>query len=483
MKSIVLFICFVICSSSAFSQSFSGDWAGTLSANKRNVEIMLHVSKSDAFYEVGLDVPMQKAYNVKASEVFVRGDSIFISIKSISLKFIGVLQNNSLINGTWMQAGITIQVPLYRKGDVSIPKTFNRPQTPKPPFSYKSEDIEFDNIDKSIHFGATLTLPLEGNKLSSNSSDKFPVIILITGSGKQDRDETMFDHKPFAVIADYFTMKGMAVLRIDDREIGKSSGDFIKSTTFDFVNDIDAAIDYLKTRTEININNISLLGHSEGGLIASIVASKRSDIKNIILMAAPGLTPSELFEKQTASLLASKDVAKNSILSMTPMLRELVNNIINATDTAGVFNDCVDIFKQWQVKQSYATVKSTTGVTDEESMMLYIRRLIQNLWLPWNKNFFKIAPSDYISKLSCNVLAINGEKDIQVEANSNLKAIENNLKISKSKDFEIKIFSGLNHLFQKCNKCTIEEYSDIEETIAPEVLEIMSNWLLSRIKS
>lgn len=290
MKSLILILFSFVFTILSYCQSFVGDWEGTLKANQRSIDIVFHIkSDSKGSYSAFLDVPVQRAFNVAASDVVVEGDSIVIIIKAVSLRFVGMLRDNKNMIGNWKQAGMTIQVPMKRIGDGTNQKTFKRPQTPQPPFPYKTEEVEFDNKDKSIHFGATLTIPSTGGRMNEAGKTVYPVVVLITGSGKQDRDETMFEHKPFAIIADYLTKKGIAVLRMDDREMGKSTGDFMSSTTFDFVKDIEAGIDYLKGRHEVDIRNIGLLGHSEGGLIAPILASKRDDIKFIVLMAAPGL--------------------------------------------------------------------------------------------------------------------------------------------------------------------------------------------------
>lgn len=483
MKSLFLTLFSSVFAILSYCQSFVGDWEGALKSGQRSIDIVFHITiDGNNSYLAKLDVPVQKAFNVPASEVFVEGDSIVIIIKAVSLRFVGMLRDNKNMNGNWKQAGMTIQVPMKRTGNGTNEKTFKRPQTPQPPFPYKSEEVEFDNKDKSIHFGATFTIPSSGGRLNEAGKTIYPVVILITGSGKQDRDETMFEHKPFAIIADYFTKKGIAVLRMDDREMGKSTGDFMNSTTFDFVKDIEAGIDYLKGRQEVDIQNIGLLGHSEGGLIAPILASKRDDIKFMVLMAAPGLKFTELMEQQNVNVLVSQGISQKIIEDMKPMLRDLVNTIITAPDTSIARINGIKIFNTWQENQSRTVVKNTTGVTDEASMNNYIKKRVFNLNVPWYATIMKIDPSIYLTALKCSVLAINGEKDIQVDAKANLAAIGKYLKQSASMDFEVKSFKGLNHLFQHCKKCTFEEYLDIEETIAPEVLEFIGNWISERVK-
>ncbi|MEI6264936.1 MAG: alpha/beta fold hydrolase [Sphingobacteriia bacterium] len=465
------------------AQSFIGDWEGKLVAAQRSIDIVFHIKNAkDGSYSASLDVPIQKAYNIAASEVTVTNNNIVIVIKAASIKFEGELLDDKNLKGKWIQGGLTIQVPLKKTSDVPKEKTFIRPQTPKPPFPYISEEVEFDNKNKSIHFGATLTIPSSGGTKNEAGKSLYPVAILITGSGKQDRDETMFEHKPFAIIADYLAKKGIAVLRMDDREMGKSTGDFMSSTTFDFVNDIEAGLEYLKSREEIDTRNIGLVGHSEGGLIASILASKREDVKFVVLMASPGVKSTELIEQQTSSMAVSHGVSLKSIGEMKPMLNNLVSAIINAPDTASARINGIKIFKDWQENQSKTLVRNTTGVTDEVSMNSYVNKLVVTLKLPWYVTFMKIDPGVYLTGIKCSVLAINGEKDIQVDAKTNLEAIEKYIKQGGNKNVETKVIKDLNHLFQHCKKCTFEEYSDLQESIAPEVLEILANWISEKVK-
>jgi pimeloyl-ACP methyl ester carboxylesterase len=206
-------------------------------------------------------------------------------------------------------------MPLAMKktSDVVTTKEIKRPQTPKPPFPYKSEDVEYDNADRSIHFGATFTVPLPDPNVNYFRAPVYPTVLLITGSGKQDRDETIFDHKSFAVIADYLTRQGIAVLRVDDRDIGKTTGNFNTATSADFAKDVEAGLNYLKTRQDVDTGNIGLLGHSEGGMIAPMVASKRNDVKFIVLLAGPGVKISELMEQQSVDMAATSGTPAKSL--------------------------------------------------------------------------------------------------------------------------------------------------------------------------
>lgn len=482
MKRLKLIISFILISFIAKAQNISGDWEGKLTVGSKSVGIIFHITKTDnGLYNATLDVPIQKAYNVGCNETILNGDSIFIACKAVAMKYTALLASPKQLSGNWVQAGLTIPLQLKKTSDVAVIKKFNRPQTPIPPFPYKSEDVEYDNADKSIHFGATFTVPYSGGKSGLGESLVYPTVLLITGSGKQDRDETIYEHKSFAVIADYLTRRGIAVLRIDDREMGKTTGNFITSTTADFAKDVEAGIDYLKTRKDVDIANIGLLGHSEGGAIAPMVAGKRKDVKFIVLLAAPGVKSTELMEQQSVDMLAAKGVSMKKLEEMRPMMHNLVSAIINASDTAMARKNALSVFTEWENNQSKDVVRSTTGVTDEKSRTSYINKMVTILTLPWYAYFMKMDPADYLSTIRCSVLALNGEKDIQVDPRTNLNAIRNIMEKHNPQKVTVKEMPGLNHLFQHCKKCTFGEYSDLEETFATEALEIIGNWIIETV--
>lgn len=456
----------------ATGQNFEGNWAGKLTVGEKSVEIVFRITKENTLTAF-LDVPIQKAYNVKANEVSIDGSKLLIGIKAVSLRFEANLVSENVMSGNWIQGGMNIPTQLIRTGDFSVTKTYKRPQTPVPPFPYQANEVGFTNHDKSIQFGGTLTIPNQEN----SRNKKFPAVILISGTGKQDRDATMFEHKPFAVISDYLTRLGIAILRVDEREMGKTTGDFYHSTTLDFSNDVESALDFLKLRNDIDTNNIGLLGHSEGGLIASMVASRRPDIKFICLLAAPGIKPADLLTQQSVDLLAAQGISNRKLEEMKPMFAQLIKAISEASDTSAARLAGEKIFSEWRADASKSVVRSTTGVKDDSSMNEYINKLVKALNTPWHMYYMKLDPENYLSRVSCNVLAINGEKDAQVSAKSNLEAIRQYLEKTKVSSFEIVSLPGLNHLFQHCKKCSFGEYGEIEETFAPEALEIIGKWI------
>jgi pimeloyl-ACP methyl ester carboxylesterase len=404
-------------------------------------------------------------------------------MKVLGGKYAGRLsEDKKQIAGTWYQGGASLPLNVSKTSDKVITREIRRPQTPRPPFPYKSEDVEYNNADQSVHFGATFTVPLPDSGVNYFRAPVYPTILLITGSGMQDRDETMMNHKPFAVIADYLTRQGFAVLRVDDRGMGKTRGNFSRATSADFAKDVEAGIDYLKTRNDVDSFNIGLLGHSEGGMIAPMVAAHRADVKFIVLLAGPGVKIAELMEDQSIDVAVSSGASKKKMEQFRPMYRELVNTILAETDTAIAIQKGIAVFTKWQNSKTKLVVTVTTGVDDEKSRDAYVRNLVKTFSTPWFNYFMKFNPAGYLTQLHCSVLALNGEKDIQVAAKPNLAAIKNALEKSGSTKYLTQEMPGLNHLFQHCKKCTVEEYGELEETIAPEALEVISQWIKETVR-
>lgn len=342
----------------------------------------------------------------------------------------------------------------------------NRPQEPKEPFDYTSEDITFINyLADSIQLAGTLTLP----KNIKNP----PVAILISGSGAQNRNEELMGHKPFLVIADYLTKNGIAVLRYDDRGVGESKGNFQTATTFDFATDVEAAIHYLKTRNDIDTKKIGLIGHSEGGLIAPMVASKNKDVAFIVLLAGPGVNGADILKTQArkAGELAG---TPEGFLDENEKLASIIYDIIRT-------NTDEDIIKTKITKElnDYKTNNPMSLLAPYITPVM-IEQQLSVLKSEWICNFIRIEPKDYLEKTTCPVLALNGSKDFQVLPDINLEGIKNGLEKAGNKNVTIQKLDGLNHLFQTAETGSMQEYSKIEETFSPMALEIIKNWILER---
>ena len=339
--------------------------------------------------------------------------------------------------------------------------------------TYSEEEVSYWNLTDSVKIGGTLTIP--------NKQGKFPATLLITGSGQQDRDETLMGHKPFKVIAEYLSEKGIAVLRVDDRGKGKSTGKFSKSTGTDFVKDVLAGIEFLKNRSEINSTKIGLLGHSEGGSLAPEVAVKSKNVAFIVSMAGTAVNGLDLLIKQNYEIQKSvkpDTVLLNQYLNhfYRPMMEELTKN--NETKTI-IKNTILHMGNFRKLVGDYNYKKHLHFPPHDSTMAKIIIGQVNN---PWFKSFIQNNPSEYWQKVTCPVLALNGTKDLQVDAEINLNAIEESLKKAENKRYKMVRLNGVNHLFQVAKTGSIDEYSQKTDTPTKETLQIIGDWILEVMK-
>jgi alpha/beta superfamily hydrolase len=451
------------------SKKFVGNWEGKLNVGIE-LRIVIHIKANGDSVSSTLDSPDQNAFGFVANKTTITGNELYFEIRNLNASFTGKIENDSIISGIFKQ-NADFELTLKKTNTLAAPP--RRPQTPQPPFPYRSEDIEYDNANKDLHYGATITIP-EGK-------GPFPAAVMITGSGAQNRDEEILGHKLFAVIADHLTRNGFIVLRVDDREIGKSTGDFKSATSEDFVKDVNTSLNYLLSRSETDKKRVGLIGHSEGGMIAPMVASQRKDIDFIILLAGPGEKIIDLMAEQNAAILRSSGISDTAIQQFIPAYRSIITAVITAKDSANAKLNAKAELAGWNKTASESVIKEM-GFTAAESQTKYIDAIVPVLYSPWFRYFLSFDPVPYLEKLKCKVLALNGDKDLQIISKSNLAGIERALKKSQSKKYEVKELSGLNHLFQHCKKCSLSEYGSLEETISPEVLEIMAEWLKKNIK-
>lgn len=275
----------------------------------------------------------------------------------------------------------------------------------------------------------------------------------------------------------YLTKKGYAVLRVDDRGAGKSTGDFSNSTTADFAQDVEEHIRYAKNLPMIDTTQIGLLGHSEGGLIAPMVAVRNKSVSFVILLAGPGVEIGELMAMQNEMVLKSAGISQDAINAYIPLYKNLMKTIVSINSIQDANAKAIEIVKNWYSNTDKNLVKATTNISSESDINKFATTMSETLSTKWWKYFASYNPQIALQKLKCPVLAINGSSDIQVPADANLKAIELGLRKAGNKKGTTMKFDNLNHLFQKCTKCTVQEYGELENTIEPEVLEYIYNWL------
>ena len=452
---IILFTSF-----SSFSQTNEkviGNWSGKLDLPGTNLEIIFKISDDEnGKLNTKMDVPAQGAKDLPVSETTLTGDSLNLSVTMILGKFSGRILSDSIIEGNWKQSGATFPLVLKKTGIVMEMK---RPQTPKGPFPYLSEEVEYINIQSGLKLAGTLTLP--------ENAENCTAVILISGSGAQDRDESIFGHKPFLVIADFLTRNGIAVLRVDDRGVGGSKGNTQDATSKDFATDLQAGIELLKSRKEIDSKKIGLIGHSEGGLIAPMVAINSKDVAFVVLLAGPGINGEQIIYKQVELLNRAAGLTVEQVTQKLNVQKAIFDILLNEKDTVNQMERLQQVFSNGM----YNTMN------DNQKKAIDIG--LNALKTPWFRFFLAYDPIPALDKLKCPVLALNGSKDLQVPPKENLAAIEKALKEGGNLNYKTMELENLNHLFQTCETGAVSEYAQIEETISPTVLEILRDWIKS----
>lgn len=451
----LLFISLIV--SNIFAQKEFADryWFGIL--EEVQLPLNLHFeTRNDSVFPV-LYSPMQSSEKIEPTSYRVTSDSLFINVKKLNFQGKWVYNHNdSTFRGEIKQYGNKLNINLKPSNGVF---EINRPQTPVRPLPYTEEEVMIENTIDNNTLSGTLTYPTQGKD--------FAAAILITGSGAQNRDEEIFKHKPFMVIADYLTRHGIAVLRCDDRAYGKSTGD-INSTTLDFANDIEAMVKFLQSHPKIDKKKIGLIGHSEGGLIAPIVASRNSSVAFIVLLAGPGIDGKETLLLQNKKICEINGMADSLINKRLTILEKLLD-MSTSTANNEMLSKIDSIVKQ---HTSSREERKAIGYSPKEVMATSTQ--LQHKWM---QSFITLDPCPYLSKVKCPILALNGDKDCQVLAIENTEAIT---RCTNGKA-EIIILPNLNHLFQTCETGNANEYMTIEETISEEVLETMTEWIKKKL--
>jgi uncharacterized protein len=350
---------------------------------------------------------------------------------------------------------------------ITYEPNIKRPQEPQKPYPYYTEDVTFQNISARVDLAGTLTLP--------TTESPYPVVILISGSGAQNRNEEISGHKPFLIIADHLTRNGIAVLRYDDRGVGKSTGNFGEATTVDFATDVASAVAYLKTRKEINKYNIGLIGHSEGGIVAPMVASSSEDVAFIVLLASPGIELRKVLMKQQ-ELIPRAMGASEAEIQKSIEINEKAFEMISTSDDRNALKASLAKL----IEENYDVIPAKLrppNMTKEQVMTMQS----ESLSSPWFQNLLNYNPVPTLGKVTCPVLALNGEKDIQVTPKENLTGISDALINGGNTNVTVKELAGLNHLFQNCETGSLTEYGTIEETFSPLALKIISEWILNQV--
>jgi pimeloyl-ACP methyl ester carboxylesterase len=443
-------------------ESIAGSWMGKLDINAISLRIIFNLTLTGKdSLAATLDSPDQGAKDITVGPVTLDSNIIKIQAPLLMAEYNGTIKNDTLIEGTFSQSGMNLPLTLTK---LRRAFSMNRPQEPKPPFPYRSQDIKFSNKKAGIELAGTLTIP-EGD-------GPFPAVILITGSGTQNRDEEIMGHKPFLVIADHLTRNGIAVLRYDDRGIGQSQGTPLNMTSADFAGDAEAAFIYLRNRNDIDSLWIGLAGHSEGGLIASIVASENPEIAFLISLAGPGVPGDQVMNRQNRDISRILGADDKQIEEAISINRKIFGILKSVTDNSKA---------ESQIRELYTEIMTSQNKSQEEidSSLKRLNVTLNPASYNWMRFFISTDPAKYWEKVKCPVLALNGEKDLQVAADENLEAIEKALRSGGNKAVTTISLPDLNHLFQHCTTGLPTEYSEIEETFSQEALKIISDWIVN----
>jgi uncharacterized protein len=452
---------FVLLIFQSLAQNISGSWTGNLNISSISLKIVFHFTESSNQYKGTLDSPDQGAYGVAIKEMKFENNELLLDISAIGAKYEAILIHSDTLMGTFNQAGQKFPLTVVKSLE-ELPKVMNRPQEPKPKFNYVIEHVNFTNEKANIKLAGTITKP--------KGKGPFPAVVLVSGSGPQDRNEEIFNHKPFLVIADYLTNNGIAVLRYDDRGVAESEGDFSSATSADFADDAKAAFEFLKKQKNIDSKKVGIIGHSEGGMIAPMVAAEDNSVGFIILLAGPGIPIDELLILQTEKVALAEGTPKEEIEKALAINKDLFGVALHQKDE----KRAIEQFEEIIIKHSSDLPAEERELALSESM-----KSTKALLTPWFRFFIGYDPQTVLEKVKCPVLAINGDKDVQVTAEENLAGIKNALEKGGNKNYSIHSMKGLNHLFQTADTGAVSEYAKIEETFSPEVLNLMKDWILN----
>jgi len=451
----------------AIPKELEGIWEGKLAIGAgMELRIVIKVEKDkDGDLKAVLVSPDQSPIGIPIGSMGLKDNEMTFEIKKLGVTYTGKRNKaRTAFDGTFTQMGAKIPLVLKKTDKVS---EYRRPQNPKPPFPYRAENVTYENKAGGVKLAGTLTIPA--------GSGPFPAVILLTGSGAQDRDELILGHKPFLVLADYLTRRGIAVLRVDDRGIGGSTGSIAKSTTEDFAGDALAGIAFLKGRKEIDPRKIGCCGHSEGGLIAPIAAARSGDVAFIVMMAGTGLPGTDIVLAQGRLILKAGGASESELKSHEHLQNMLFRIMDEKNDEKNVRSKVSAALKEFVAALSESDRKA---LGDSGSALS--ETAVGQLNSPWFRFFLHFDPRTVLQKVHCPVLALNGERDLQVPPKENLAEIAKALKAGGNERVKTVEVPGLNHLFQPCKTGSPSEYAKIETTIDPQVLKIIGDWIVEQ---
>ena len=458
---VAVIMVFIVSGTFSQAQDITGQWNGVLSVQGTNLRLVFNINKTDEDYKSTMVSLDQGNFEISVGATTFDGLRLSLAIPAIGILYEGEFKTDS-VTGTFKQG--MMSVPMTLKRTLEEAKPIVKPQEPQPPYPYISEEVTFENKTAAgVTLAGTLTMPSKGSN--------FTTVILITGSGAQNRDEEIMGHKPFLVIADYLTRHGIAVLRYDDRGTAQSTGDFRTATTADFATDAESAVAYLKTREEINPRKIGLMGHSEGGIIAPMIAARSNDIGFIVMLAGTGIRGDALLLLQNEMIARASGMSEEKIARANQLNFHVYDKIVNTKETVSM-QGIIDLMTAMKTELAEFVPE---GITVDD----LIKTTAAQVSSPWMQYFLRYDPAPALEKVKCPVLAVNGSKDLQVPPKENLTAISAALTKGGNKTVTVKEYPNLNHLFQECTTGSPAEYATIEQTFSPDVLKDLAEWILN----
>jgi fermentation-respiration switch protein FrsA (DUF1100 family) len=462
----IAFFLGVLVTTLAFGQDITGQWNGILKVQGAQLRLVFNITKTENGFNSTMDSPDQGAKGIMVTSTSFENSALKLTVSNLMIEYQGTLGENQIIVGNFKQGGMSF--PLNLSKEIAEKEKPIRPQEPKKPYSYYEEEVTFENAKAGITLAGTLTLP--------SKEGIFPAVILITGSGPQNRDEELMGHKPFLVLSDYLTKNGIAVLRFDDRGTAASKGDFKTATSLDLSTDVNAGLTYLLGRKEINKKKIGLIGHSEGGIIAPMVANSSKDVAFIVLLAGTGIPGDQLLLLQQGLIGKASGLSDSDLQKAKEINTGAFEIITRSTSSEQLKTDLTNYIT--------LSLKDSPDAQKPEGMSeaVYIKKQVDQITSPWMVYFIKYNPAEALLKVKCPVLAINGEKDLQVPPKENLEAIKKALAKGGNKKVTAIELPGLNHLFQECKTGSPSEYAIIEQTFSPTALTEVLKWIKLQTK-
>jgi pimeloyl-ACP methyl ester carboxylesterase len=436
-----------------------GNWQGALDVGNFKLRLVLKISQAaDGTLKATMDSLDQSAKDLVVDTISFQAGLLKFEMKALNASYSGTLsKDGTQLSGQFTQ-GAVYSLDFTRITDAAQLE-LKRPQTPRKPYPYLEEEVTYENKSDQVKLAATLTMP--------RGKGPFPAVVLITGSGQQDRNEALLGHQPFLVLADYLTRRGIAVLRADDRGVGGTSRGGPNDTTENYAADALAGVEYLKTRREINLKQIGLVGHSEGGMAAPMAAVKSADVAFIVLLAGPGILGEKLLAEQVG------------LISAAECEKQVAGAVAESERLFAIASQEKDPAVAKQKLQDAATQRADAAKKRLEAQLKAADAQNAMFLTPWFRYFLSYDPRPTLLKVRVPVLAINGDKDLQVPPREDLAAIEQALKDGGNRDYKIVLLPNLNHLFQTSRTGAISEYAEIEETFAPIALQTIGDWILA----